>query len=362
MIFYDHFEFRFFDESEQKTIKQEAERAEDLGKLTDEMLQLAYNKSLFHLLVPEALGGHEATLPEALDIFEEASYLDGSFGWTLTLGAGAGIFAAYFEPEFSENVFSNEEAFIAGSGFPAGTAVRVEGGFTISGEWKYISGWPHATLFTASGLVKTSENEEPEIKAFAFLPNEVEILKNWNSFGLKATSSDDIKVSDQFVPKSRTFKIIPEALNYDAPLYRFPFEPFAQCTLAISLAGIAQRFMDESLMLLEQKASSMEESKDILALHKHSARELDKVRKQLYSQVIDCWGYYQKGDAADMEDVQKIAPLSSNLNQTALKACQRIYPHLGMKVLDESNAINRAWRDLHTASQHDFLRPELATD
>lgn len=359
MDFSEHIDFRYFREADRKIIKSQSLKAEQAGRYTTPLLDLTYEKKLFHLLVPKLLGGHQCPLPDALHCFEEASYLDGSFGWTLTLGAGAGVFSAYLNEEFAEKIFAHKKAFIAGSGFPAGKAVPVDGGFNVSGTWKYISGWPHATLFTGSCIIKRENHNdnEPAVRAFAFLPEQVEILNHWSSYGLKATASDDMKVTDQFVPEERVFVLTPEAAKVDAPLYTFPFEPFAQCTLAISLLGIAERFLDESAKLVSLKSPN--KKTPFGSLYAQACIELQEARTDMYRHVQTCWEYYEKSNEASPNSLKEIKKLSSRLNKTALKSVHAVYPHLGMEVLDENSTANRAWRDLHTASQHTFLTPEV---
>ena len=38
-----------------------------------------------------------AGLPEAVRIFEQASFIDGSFGWAVTIGAGGGFYVNMIE-------------------------------------------------------------------------------------------------------------------------------------------------------------------------------------------------------------------------------------------------------------------------
>ncbi len=360
MKFQNFFDFVYFSKDDRELLLGEAVEAEKAGRLTNRQLEMAYSKRLFHLLVPQSMGGHQLSLPEALHCFEEASYLDGSLGWLLTLGAGAGMFSAYIDPLVSEKIFKDPKTFISGSGFPAGTATPYKDGYRISGNWKYISGWPHATLFTASCLIKSDNGDHPDIKAFAFLPEQVEIQERWNSHGLIATASDNMKVVEQFVPEGRTFLIAPEASHIDADLYRFPFEPFARCTLAISLLGMAERFVDEAGNIIYGLSDGDgNDAEKMASLHEESFRALRDIRDELYGHMEVSWNAIGEDDGRASRRMEKIKELAALVNHKALQAAHRIYPHLGMQVLDRNKAVNRAWRDLHTASQHTFLTPEI---
>jgi alkylation response protein AidB-like acyl-CoA dehydrogenase len=49
---------------------------------------------VFRMFVPESHGGLELDLPAALEVFEALARIDGSLGWTATIGSGCDVFAA----------------------------------------------------------------------------------------------------------------------------------------------------------------------------------------------------------------------------------------------------------------------------
>lgn len=90
------------------------------GTFTPELLKLAERKKLFHLSVTKSMCDHEMPVPEQLHIYEDAARLDGSFGWTVILGAGAWLFSGFMNQAFAREIFSDPAACTAGSGYPAG--------------------------------------------------------------------------------------------------------------------------------------------------------------------------------------------------------------------------------------------------
>lgn len=364
-VFYmNSFHYEHFSTKEQEIIRAEALPSEQKGQWTDTLHRLAAGRRLFHIMVPEKYGGLQMELPSALSLLEEASRLDGSFGWTLTLGAGAGVFAAFMEPALAEEHFQQDEAFIAGSGYPSGTADQREEDYRVNGRWKYASGSPFATLFTASCMltrngVLVKRDEQPLVKAVALLPEEIEFTSSWKSFGLKATASRDFKVDDTYIPEQRVFELHPDRSHINGPLYRFPFLPFAQCTLAASMAGIGGHFLEEAIQLLESKMERVDSAGSQWAKKRIAEAQLGftQARDQLFESVETAWHPYNSGSAAPESRLDAVESTSRNMAAAALRAAYRLYPLCGMSVLDPDSAINRAWRDLHTASQHAFLSP-----
>ena len=80
-----------FDDNLIRTIREWALHMEKRGELAPEILEYIYDHRLFKLFVPEELGGRMTSLPAALRLFEEASWIDGNFGWLITIGSGGGI-------------------------------------------------------------------------------------------------------------------------------------------------------------------------------------------------------------------------------------------------------------------------------
>src|SRR5688500_8592054 len=112
-------------------------KAEQQGALTTEQLQLMYDENWFGIMVPAYVGGLERSLPDLMRLLEAAAWADGSFGWVLNLGSGANMFAAYLRTDIAKQVFTRSDIFIAGSGALTGKAEKVDGGYKISGTWRY---------------------------------------------------------------------------------------------------------------------------------------------------------------------------------------------------------------------------------
>ena len=122
-------------------------------------------------------------------------------------------------PEVSRRVFAHREAVIAGDGMPTGTARQVEGGYIVNGGWKYCGGSTYATTFTANAVIEpastvqnatdvpNADQDESHIRSFILNPDQIEILEDWNAFGLRATASHTISTVEAFVPVEMTFSL-----------------------------------------------------------------------------------------------------------------------------------------------------------
>ncbi|MFC3799969.1 acyl-CoA dehydrogenase [Cohnella sp. GCM10012308] len=343
------------------------------GRLSPEILERIYEERLFKLFVPNELNGRMTPLPDAARIFEQAAYADGSFGWLVTIGSGGGFFAATLPEETAETLFADRRAVIAGSGHPTGIAKAVPGGYHVNGSWKYCSGSGYASFYTANCIVERSGSADrpvdgdaaagaprtPEIRSFAFLPEQVEIVRDWNAMGLQATESHTIRVADAFVPDARTFDIASEP-RYDDPIYRYPFLPFAQVSFAAVVLGLGLRFLDEAAALADAKRAEWDRAyvgrygrvSDAIAGQR---RLLAAVADRFYGETESSWRTFADTRALPDEVVLRVGDACAEAARLAVAAAHEIWPMLGMTALMQRETVNRVWRDLHTAAQHGVL-------
>src|SRR3989304_5184137 len=75
-------------------LDQHAEAADEIGALTDEVVEALHRERVFAMWVPQSLGGFELDPVGSLEVIENLSYGDPSGGWvvmaaSLAVGTGA---------------------------------------------------------------------------------------------------------------------------------------------------------------------------------------------------------------------------------------------------------------------------------
>lgn len=336
---------------ELETLEREASKAELQGRLTGAQLEILFRRGLFHLFVPKQYGGLELDLLEGKKLQEQLAYLDGSLGWTVTLCSGASWFVGFMDPTVMPRVFSDPRACFGGSGMVSGQAEMIDGGFRINGHWKYATGAPHNTIFTANCIVTKGGEEvldmagKPKLLSFYFLRDEVEIIEDWQTMGLIATGSHSFAVQDLWVDESRSFEIVPEKVRMDQPIYRYPFQAFAEVTLGANYLGMFRRFLDEA---------------DALGVNLVGVErwKLDDLADQFHQETERSWELFQSevGELQTDECFSQVGEHARKLVQEGLQSMTKIYVQLGMRAADPSQPLNRLWRDIFTASQHMMFR------
>ncbi|MES2003775.1 MAG: acyl-CoA dehydrogenase [Bacteroidota bacterium] len=333
-----------------------AAEADLLKQLHAQQLALIHQQKWFRLFVPEASGGLALSLPDALRLEESIAWIDGSIGWTVTLCAGAGWFIGFLDPELAAVLFADPAVCLAGSGKATGIAKKILGGYEVTGSWPHATGAAHATAFTANcvieekGLPVLEADGTPVIRSFAFLQNEVSVLNNWNSIGMRATGSNAFEVKQTTIPENRCFIINSNTAFLQDPIYQYPFLSFAEATLAVNHSGMAIRFLDLCETLIAERPNSM-----LQQLVQQGMQQIETCRHNLYAIIETSWATCVSHQLLSADTLLTIRNNSKQLAATARHVVDECYPHCGMLAADPDTEINRVWRNLHTASQHSLL-------
>jgi len=352
------------DKGSSAIIKDNALHAENAGWLTDTLLELAYKQNWLQLLTPACYGGMEMPLPDAVAIEEAIAYNDGSMGWVITLCAGAGWFGGFIDPLLAQHIFKEPSVCVAGSGSVSGTAEISDDGYILNGTWQYATGTPCATVFTANcyitqnGQQLKDEQNNPIVRAFILLKDEVIILPTWNKMGMIATASHSFKVSNLSVNTQRAFDINTTSPVIDAPLYRYPFLQLAEVTLTANISGIAMHFItlceDLFRKKKDRKGTLLADTDDVRIAMNNAHKQMDTARQIFHDTLHTSWQACVAG-TIDTTLLQKVSSTSHILTNTARTCVNNLYPYCGLFGAEHDNELNRVWRDLHTAAQHPLL-------
>jgi indole-3-acetate monooxygenase len=351
---------KHFNDTIIQVIREQAAAIETSGKLPADALQYIYEHRLFKLFLPETLGGRELPLPEAVEIFEEASQIDGSFGWLVTIGSGGDFFSAYLSEEIASELFSPDNAVIAGSGGITGLAKPTDGGYLVNGQWQYCSGAHHATIFTGNCRIEANSGKKEEVLSFTFLPEQVTILEDWRAFGMKGTGSHSIKVENAFVPFNRTFDLQQAPRISDYKIYRYPFFQFAEVSFAAVALGVAGHFLQEAFKSLEEnrtrrKDASPERYEFIRKKFEDAHNRVNQVRTEFYVAVNTSWNELETTGQLTEAMQHLVSKSSKKVARITTAVVHEILPFLGMAAVTETSLLNQLFRDLHTVCQHTVL-------
>jgi hypothetical protein len=122
---------------------------------------------------------------------------------------------------------------------------------------------------------------------------------------------------------------------------------------------MAIHFMDQCEAIFLQKIKNprltSEQKAFLIDELSNSTAELDKQRTVFFEAVDQSWIAVQYSDTIPDTILHKVSSTSRHLARLSRKLVDGLYPLCGLIAASPDTEINRAWRDLHTASQHALL-------
>ena len=139
-------------EAMRDTLRARQDECEELGRLPDSTAQDYVDAGFFRVLQPRRFGGYEFGLDTFLRITAELSRGCPSSGWVYGLMAGHNLVTALFDEQGQVELFGDGDFRCPLSNLPA-PAVKVDGGYVVTGGWDYSSGCDVATHFIGGAVV-----------------------------------------------------------------------------------------------------------------------------------------------------------------------------------------------------------------
>jgi alkylation response protein AidB-like acyl-CoA dehydrogenase len=344
----------------------QAPESDRLARLTEPVARGLIDAGLFRIWIPRSCGGSELSLSAALRLYEAAAAIDGSVGWSVMIGAGGGLFAAYLEPAAAREIFAPRAAVIAGSGAPDGRAERVEGGYRVSGRWRYASGAHYASTFTANCVVTRAGQPELDaagvalIRAMAFAPATVRILPAWQVSGMRGTGSHDFEVTDTFVPERHSFSVFTDAPIERGALYRLPFTVLTELPVTAVALGLAARILREFASLARLKPPGADPVGALRYAEMQAA--LGLVRTGIVELASRTWERAVSGVALSAQEQAAITGACVHAVAHLRRGAAELLALAGMTAIQSDHPLARAWRDLSALAAHASISPRALID
>jgi len=188
-------------------IRAQAAEAERLGHFTDELLQQFRDAGFYKMFLPKMFGGYEVSHETFLEVSYRVGIGDAGTSWCYTLSAShiAVVASLLGEQAQRELVEPHGELRSPHRAPPGGKAVKTDGGYLISGKWRFSSGVPVSTHFMA-GTIWTPEDGGPPVELAFITPVEnVTIIDDWGGgagLGVQASGSNTVEIAEPvFVPE-----------------------------------------------------------------------------------------------------------------------------------------------------------------
>lgn len=208
---------------------------------------------LYRIAAPQDCFGSAQPPAVQIGVIEAIAYADGSAAWNVMIGIESfGLIA----PSFLQcrDLIEDPTVILASSTAAVGSAVKVDGGYRVSGQWPFASGVHNAQIFGATVRVhERADGQAIGTNRYAIIPKgEYEILDTWHTSGMRGSGSHDVLVEDVFVPASRLIAPL-GTTEHASPLLNFPLGARLAYNKVAVAWGIGRAAIDGFVELAEGK-------------------------------------------------------------------------------------------------------------
>jgi alkylation response protein AidB-like acyl-CoA dehydrogenase len=345
-------------------IREHAAALED-RRIPPGLVDALHDAGVFKAMLPHEVGGLEAEPVEWLRLIEELSRINASVGWLAFINSGVGL--TFLDPERFERfrVRGGGRLILAMSlGRLGGTAVKVEGGYRISGRWPFASGSPFATWLGGMSVV-CREDGSPAVDAsgqpqrlLAIWPaDQARLIDTWDGLGLRGTGSGDLEIADLFVPQEQVNPGFYGKPRYDRALFRMKEMPeVGHGAHALGVASAALRSFADAV-----NARPLPQSPRQLAMGHQQAHQIAFARADalvraaralLHATVREAYEDAQASQELALELRVRLREANIFTVRAAKEAVGLVFDMAGSSAVYRGRAIEQAFRDINTAANH----------
>jgi len=341
-----------------------SEEIEKERSLTPAVLDAMHDAQLFRLTLPQRDNGFELPVPALAQVAEIIAGADASAGWCLGQAFGCAMSAAFMDETPAKEVFGSREAVLAWGAGVQGRMDATDGGYLVSGTWRFASGSHHATwlgghskVFEKDGSPREGASGRQADRTALFPRDQADMADDWHVMGLRGTRSEGYTVENLFVPEGLTLdRDTPEECQIDTTLFRFPTtNVYAAVFSSVSL-GIAQSAFDDLKALGMKKharaaQTSMHDSPIFQSKLAELRAQLESARAYKHAVLSEIWETVDNTGELTMDDRARIRLATTYAINEATSVMEQIYRLAGSTAIFDNAPFERRFRDIHAVSQ-----------
>jgi 3-hydroxy-9,10-secoandrosta-1,3,5(10)-triene-9,17-dione monooxygenase len=318
---------------------------------------------LLRVLQPKRWGGYEMELGTFYDIEIALAEGDMSAGWAFGVLGAVTWFLGLIDDRVAQEVWGNDrDVLICSSTMPAGKATAVDGGFRLSGHWRYASACEYCDWALLGGVVQGGS--APLDWHFFIVPRrDYRTVDDWQVAGLQGTGSIDIILDDVFVPACRAQRLqdnfalhgAGQAVNTSS-LYRLPFgQIFVRgvSTAAIgALQAMLNAFVHYGRGRVSRAGGRSADNPMVQLLCAETAAAIDEMHMTLQRNCSVLHDYARRAATPPLELRLRYKFQSSSVVERCTLLAARIFKATGAAGLSDELPFGRILADLMAARQH----------
>jgi 3-hydroxy-9,10-secoandrosta-1,3,5(10)-triene-9,17-dione monooxygenase len=338
----------------------EADRLRDVP--AESMAELS-DAGLLRLFQPTKWGGYECD-PRVLYAVQSV-IAEGcpSTAWVLGVLSVESLLLGRHDDLIQEEVWGSDGKALISSAFaPGGTAEPVDGGYRLSGRWTFSSGSSFAQWAMVGARVADA-SPSAGMNLFMIPRSDYAIEDTWNTFGLRATGSNDLVGTDMFVPAHRRLTMdfgiqnVLHAALPTSPLYRLPWQYVFTGTVVNFAIGAAREGLRAFIEMAQTRVSMFTgvALKDDPVAAKAAARlhaEIETAEAMIERHIARQLDYVTRDEVISMPEALRIRTQQSSQVRKLAALVDDLMLLQGSKATALSSRLTQMWLDLMAARTH----------
>ncbi|MGE7762168.1 acyl-CoA dehydrogenase family protein [Peribacillus sp. NPDC097895] len=249
-----------------KLAEQEAQEAEKNATISENVINLLKETQISRLMLPKKYGGPQIDLRTFAKVVRTVANYNISAAWLAYLYPLHNMLPSYL-PQKGRDEIVNQGGLICDVFAAIGKAERDGDGYRISGKWNFASGVLYCDWIGLGVEMQFPDCTKPEVALPILRASDIQIVENWDTFGLRGSGSNQVIVDNVYVPMERILRLKeaestrrPPEEDYDKeyPLYHVPFYPAFYLGFPNMALGGAERILSEFKKLTEKRVRLMD--------------------------------------------------------------------------------------------------------
>ena len=249
-----------------KLAERESAEAEKNASISVNVAQAIKDSPISKILLPKEYEGPQVDLRTFGEIVRTVAYYNVSASWLTFLYPLHNTLPSYLPKEARDEIV-NQGGLISDIFAAIGTAEEDGDGYRISGKWNFASGVNYSDWIGVGVNMQLPGMDKPEVCLPILKTSDLQIVENWDTFGLRGTGSNQIIADNVYVPKERILPVSrmevegrPPEDDYDKdyPFYHVPFFPAFYLGFPYMALGGTKRIIDEFKNATEKRRRLMD--------------------------------------------------------------------------------------------------------
>jgi 3-hydroxy-9,10-secoandrosta-1,3,5(10)-triene-9,17-dione monooxygenase len=347
-------------------LREQAPQCEAARTLTPEVLGALHRSGLLRYMQPKVWGGMELPFVAYFDVPEMLSRGDISVGWVLANLGSHHRNLVWWNTQAQEDVWgANPDVGIAaGIAYPQGRSVPAEGGIVLTGEWSFSSGSDQSEWEMLASVLREGDQTVDYVMSLVHC-SQYEVVDDWHTLGMRATSSKSVRCKDVFVPAHRAISMYiakpghswPGLEVHRNPHYRLPTSAIGGHCIGGCMVGNARAALETSIDLVKSRSTNytgakMRDFQTVQLRIAAAGAKIDAAAALLRNDCLEAARTVEEGGMPDIETKLRYKRNCAAAVKLCVESVDSLHEMAGGGGIYDQHPLQRMFRDMRAAMGH----------